>query len=92
MIHFSKWLMKTFLLFCLGILLISDAIAQPLTGADYLSKPARVVSWQVNVEGLTTVSAVNSSSDNVVKTYRYMDGFGRPLQDIIEGLHRRVRI
>jgi len=56
------------------MLLFSYKSYSQLTGTDYLSKPARVISWQVNVEGLTTVSAVNSSSDNVVKTYRYMDG------------------
>ncbi len=56
MIHFPKWLVrKMFLLFGVTTLLISGLFAQPLTGADYLSKPARVISWQVNVEGKMTV-------------------------------------
>jgi RHS repeat-associated protein len=66
------------------MLLFSFESFSQLTGTDYLTKPARVISWQVNVEGKTTVPDAQTTTDKI-KTYKYFDGFGRLLQDIIEG-------
>ena len=78
-----RWFILYLLFFNYEIFLLH---AQPLTSSEYLTKPARVVGWQVNVEGKTTVPDAQAASDKN-KTYKYFDGFGRPLQDIIRGLH-----
>ncbi|HWR33566.1 MAG TPA: DUF6443 domain-containing protein, partial [Chitinophagaceae bacterium] len=78
---------KTAFTFLVPVIFLASAHSQiTLTGNDYLSKPAGIVVDNIKVEGLFSPSNLGGIGNNdKVRTYKYVDGFGRPLQSIVEG-------
>ena len=70
-----------------GLIISYSAHSQiTLTGNDYLSKPAGVITDIIKAEGVISPSQIGGlAANNKIRTYKYMDGFGRPLQDVVEG-------
>jgi RHS repeat-associated protein len=77
----------TQILVCIAILQHSSNAQITLTSTQYLSKPAGVITDIIKVEGVTTATGIDGlSSSDKIRTYSYIDGFSRPLQNISEAV------